>query len=267
MAGHLGLQKPVSVMLSEETSVCTKQKHFPNYWDMLSKRDQDGYLVLRRKLNDICLQRNRGHRVEAFGIVLEAIRIYIEQKDDENWKRALVCGVYWMDKLVSVNTRQLRFLIPKSKSSINGSLHKLGYTTIVSHADSCKMLAESIPFLKGNYNELRQWTARSPVPPNSIVTGVMLTPISLTSSGANPTLVLPHPIAVAPTVTHQASDQCHGPTFFVQNAIPCQFFARQVPSEMLSRISSPGQRTVAQPVGIIPVNTHSPLTHSQSPKK
>jgi hypothetical protein len=71
-----------------------------------------------------------------------------------------------MDNAIAINTRQLRLLISKCKSSINGSLQKMGYTTHMSHSESWKILFSRIPLLKDHFIELRQWTIRykSPVP-------------------------------------------------------------------------------------------------------
>jgi len=135
----------------------------PNFWSLLSHIDQKSYLNLKTALDSGCGKRNRGHRVEAFDTILDAIHRYAERRDDDDWKRFLVCGICWMEDLIAINTRQLRLLISKCKSSINGSLQKLGYSTHQSHSESWKVLFEKIPALKENYSELRQWTIRRKV--------------------------------------------------------------------------------------------------------
>ncbi|EAX97545.1 hypothetical protein TVAG_006760 [Trichomonas vaginalis G3] len=133
----------------------------PNFWDLLSETDKNSYKTLKLALDASISKRNRGHRMEAFDSVLNAIHRFAERHDENDWRRFLVCGLCWMDNMIAINTRQLRLLISKCKSSINGSLHKLGYTTNQSHTESWKYLFDRIPYLKDNFPELRQWTLRS----------------------------------------------------------------------------------------------------------
>jgi len=132
----------------------------PNFWDSLSEKDKVDYKMLKATLDACSSKRNRGHRTEAFDKIMESIRMYAEKGDEDDWRRFLVCGVCWMDNMIAINTRQLRLLISKCKSSINGSFQKLGYTTNQSHTESWKFLFDRIPLLKDNFSELRQWTIR-----------------------------------------------------------------------------------------------------------
>ncbi|OHT03885.1 hypothetical protein TRFO_28787 [Tritrichomonas foetus] len=132
----------------------------PLYWDLLSKSDQSAYLTLQNAFNSSAMKRNRGHRLETFGDILDTIRDFSEHKDVDDWRRFLVCGVCWMDNAIAINTRQLRLLISRCKSSINGSLQKLGYITNPSHSKSWNALFAQIPLLKDNFAEIRQWTIR-----------------------------------------------------------------------------------------------------------
>lgn len=89
-----------------------------------------------------------------------AIQGYCIHRDEDDWKRCLVCGICWIQNSVAINTRQLGLLIDKCKSSINGSLQKMGYNTLQSREESSAYLVEAIPFLLNNYMELREWTVR-----------------------------------------------------------------------------------------------------------
>lgn len=132
----------------------------PLYWDLLSDADRAGYEALRANFNEGAGKRNRGHRVETFDTMLDEIRKYAERHDGNDWKRFLVCGVCWIDNTIAINTRQLRLLVTKCKSSINGSLQKLGYVTDTSHAESGNVLFTQIPSLRDNFTEIRKWTIR-----------------------------------------------------------------------------------------------------------
>ena len=132
----------------------------PKFWDLLTEIDKKSYSNLKIALDELSGRRNRGHRIEAFDKILETIHNFAERNDCNDWKRFLVCGVCWMEDKIAINTRQLRLLISKCKSSINGSLQKLGYSTHQSHSESWKFLFERIPQLKEDFKELRQWTIR-----------------------------------------------------------------------------------------------------------
>jgi hypothetical protein len=143
----------------------------PQYWEFLSDIDKATYLQLKRDFTEASLRHARNTRLETFDGILEAIRHFAERKDDHDWRRFLVCGVCWIDNAIAINTRQLRLLVSKCKSSINGSLQKMGYTTNMSHSESWKILFPHIPLLKDHFSELRQWTVRykGPAPPGQFI--------------------------------------------------------------------------------------------------
>lgn len=132
----------------------------PQYWTLLNDADKNSYSNLKVSFTVGSVRRNRGHRIETFDGILDAIHRFAEQGNDDDWKRCLVCGVCWLDQAIAINTRQLRLLISKCKSSINGSLQKLGYSTNTSISESWKILFSRIPLLKDNFSEIRQWTIR-----------------------------------------------------------------------------------------------------------
>jgi hypothetical protein len=132
----------------------------PRSWELLSEADKAAYLKLKQDFNEAGLRHNRNTRLEQFDGILEAIRQFAERRDGDDWRRFLVCGVCWIENGIAINTRQLRILLGKCKSSINGSLQKMGYTTNASHSQSWKILFRCIPLLKDRFSELRQWTIR-----------------------------------------------------------------------------------------------------------
>lgn len=165
-----------SVETQEHSSHNTSK--LPKFWDLLTDEDKIGYNNLKAIFDENTFKRNRGHRVETFDDILDTIRKFSERKQPDDWKRFLVCGVCWMKNAIAVNTRQLRLLISKCKSSINGSLQKLGYYTNTSHSESWKILFEIIPLLKDNFTEIRQWTIRYKISLNNIHNCISLPPIT-----------------------------------------------------------------------------------------
>jgi len=132
----------------------------PKYFFLLSEQDKNGYNSLRLSFNPVKVGKNKNKNNDSLESMLLAIRMYAERFDENDWRRYLVCGVCWLENAIAINTRQLRILISKCKSSINGSLQRIGYFTKTSHAESWKVLFPKIPLLKDNFHELRQWTIR-----------------------------------------------------------------------------------------------------------
>jgi hypothetical protein len=59
---------------------------------------------------------------------LTKIRQFIEHNEDDSWRRSLVCGVFFLPDALVLHIRQMRILMGRCKSSINGSLQQMGYS-------------------------------------------------------------------------------------------------------------------------------------------
>ena len=126
----------------------------PNYWEILSDHDKVCYTSLRRQIKE-----NVNY---SFEDILQLIRNFAEKKDSGDWKRFIVCGVCWNGNILAVNTRQLKFLLNKCRSSINTSLQRLGYIVNKSlSANLWVILSPMIPFINKSISELRQWSIRT----------------------------------------------------------------------------------------------------------
>lgn len=174
--------KYVKNHMSLETCGELSTETLPRFLGLLSEKDKMEYFDLKTKLEMKIAKRNRGHRVEDFDSALKSIREYVEKGDSKDMIRSLVCGACWMGNMIAINTRQIRFLINKCKSSINGSLQRLGYLTNPLHAETWKMLQQKLPYLKDNYIELRQWTIRSKSVPLPQQTAVPIIPVEIINS-------------------------------------------------------------------------------------
>lgn len=197
----------------------------PEYWDLLSETDKLDYQSLKVTFNADSFRRNRGHRIETFDGILDTIRRYAEKGDDDDWKRFLVCGVCWMDRAIAINTRQMRILIAKCKSSINGSLQKMGYSTNTSHSESWKILFSRIPLLKDNFTEIRQWTIRYKIQPQ------------ITMDGAIPMMRLP-PLPMQMMMHPQIQRTQSGPVIHPITIPP--------PQLVIQPVAIPDQRMISQ---------------------
>ena len=153
--------------------------HTPAFFALLSQPDRKGYEDLRAELSSSDRKFKRYKRIKSLQDALLAIQRFCMRGAEDDWKRYLVCGVCWMGFDIAINTRQLRLLINKCKSSINGALAKMGYSTAPIKGDLSRSLVMAIPFLKGNFAEQRMWTIRrrlvaSPAPVMSL--GMMSSP-------------------------------------------------------------------------------------------
>ena len=132
----------------------------PKYFELLSSEDQKEYFELQSYLSSKKCRNNRGFRLTKFSEMLQAIQRFCYKNQENSDIRCLVCGVCWLQKGIAINTRQLHLLIDKCKSSINGSLQRMGYLPIQSKNDKSDELVQKIPRLKSNFNDLREWTIR-----------------------------------------------------------------------------------------------------------
>lgn len=132
----------------------------PKFYAMLTTEDQQRYDELRRNLSSRAVRNRRGKRLATFTDIISTVKTFCVRGDADDWKRCLVCGICWLTHGIGINNRQLSILLDKCKSSINGSLHKMGYTTLQSHGDSNDAMKDAIPLLSNNFSELREWTVR-----------------------------------------------------------------------------------------------------------
>ncbi|OHT16485.1 hypothetical protein TRFO_02766 [Tritrichomonas foetus] len=132
----------------------------PKHYNLLSESDKHLYTHLRSTLSSHICRNRRGKRIETFAEMLATIQNFCIRGDGDDWRRCLVCGIVWLQNGVAVNTRQLGLLIDKCKSSINGSLQKMGYNTLPNRSDSSEALIEVIPQLRNSFSEVREWTVR-----------------------------------------------------------------------------------------------------------
>lgn len=133
----------------------------PQYFNYLSESDKCGYNSLRCMLAKPDRRNRRNQSCESFSEMLQMIKSYIIRNDGHDWTRAIVCGIVWLTYFIMVNTRQLRILLGKCKSSINGSFQSLGYLPAVPNVNDTSNFINTFSLLKDNFSELRTWTFRS----------------------------------------------------------------------------------------------------------
>jgi hypothetical protein len=137
----------------------------PTYWELLNEPDKANYLNMRQALSSSACKHCRNHTQEMNQEIIGTIQAFVMRNDGDDWKRGLVCGICWLNSAIAVNTRQLRILISRCKSSINSMFQHIGFSTVPTTTDYATALATYFPIIKDNFAELRQWTIRAVKPP------------------------------------------------------------------------------------------------------
>lgn len=150
----------------------------PDYFNLISEEDQCQYRELQKILTSPENRYARNRRIETLKESLEEIRKFCIRNDENDWKRCLVCGVIWLNEnkssndvkkkneeknnfeSISINIRQLKVILDKSKSTINGAMAKMGFVTFPTKGDDQDILYKAMPYFEGKYFEMRQWTIR-----------------------------------------------------------------------------------------------------------
>ena len=132
----------------------------PQFWEYMNEADREAFNHMRTALSSPACKHRRHHSTELNHEILNWIKKFVVRNDQDDWRRALVCGICWMPDGIAINTRQLRILLSKCKSSINALFQNLGYHTIPASNEFASSLVRIFPNLKDNFPELRKWTPR-----------------------------------------------------------------------------------------------------------
>lgn len=151
---------PVDDSVQQITPAETAKCKQPLFIELMSEADRREFDRIRLALASPACKHRRHHSNEINREILNMIKTFVVRNDGDDWKRALVCGIYWMPDGIAINTRQLRILLSKCKSSINALFQNLGYTTVPASNDFASQLVRIFPLLKDNFPELRKWTPR-----------------------------------------------------------------------------------------------------------
>ena len=138
----------------------SQNETMPFHWELLSDEDKAEYLSIKARFHDEIAKSKRGERIDVFVSRLKIIRDFIQKDNVDQWKRTMVCGIMFLNSALGINIQQLRLLLGKCKSSINGSLQQLGYVAKPSTHEIDQEITRKIPFLKDDHFELKKWTIR-----------------------------------------------------------------------------------------------------------
>jgi hypothetical protein len=79
-------------------------RDFPAYWTLLSDLDRRTYLAFPRGLAASARKHQRDHSTEINREIIVALRAWIVRNDADDWKRAVICGFYWIPDGIALNT-------------------------------------------------------------------------------------------------------------------------------------------------------------------
>lgn len=134
----------------------------PPYWNLLCANDQIEYIKLKESIVPLTFRTTKQKIAKNFKKILTFLKCYIENGDADEWKRALVCGIFWISPTqIVINTKHLSILIGKCKSSINNVFQDIKYLTTPFSPLVAEYVMKLFPFMKNNCAETRQWTPRS----------------------------------------------------------------------------------------------------------
>ncbi|KAH0793426.1 potassium/sodium hyperpolarization-activated cyclic nucleotide-gated channel 1 [Histomonas meleagridis] len=135
-------------------------QNIPMFWDLINDVDKAAYLKIQNTLASSACKHRRHHSKAINNDILLTIKSFILRGDEDDWKRSLVCGIGWINDSVVINTRQLRILISKCKSSINAMFQNSGYVTVSTTNEFSSAMSQYYPAIKDNFSEIRKWTVR-----------------------------------------------------------------------------------------------------------
>ena len=106
---------------------------------------------------------------QTFSEKIAEIKNFIQTGGQNEWRRALACGICWIPSGIAVNNRQLCSLLKISNSDLNRSLKKIGFVASARpFGDLCKV----IPAIETDQSLAREWSIRSysPITPQPLLT-------------------------------------------------------------------------------------------------
>jgi hypothetical protein len=131
-----------------------------NQWDTLTIDDRAEFCALCRAFGRDQFTLSRDPRVITFPADLVRILKFIDRSPNRIEARAMCAGICFLGPLICLNTRQLKGIMGRCKSSINGLLQQLGYVTLRTRATTRFCLIRALPILAQYPAYMRQWTVR-----------------------------------------------------------------------------------------------------------
>lgn len=146
-------QPPKKTSIQQQPTIPLK------YWESLSFEDKTEYLHLKEAFHYPASNPSKERGSYSILDDLKTVVSYINRRPDNKENRSIVSGLYYADSFICVNTRQLKLLIKRCKSSINNGFQQLGYVSDKSKVK--QSILSVLPSLVNDTTLLRQWTVRT----------------------------------------------------------------------------------------------------------
>jgi hypothetical protein len=148
------------IMMVAPVPGCPKVFVPSNHWNALPTDDKAEFFSLCSGFARDQSTLSRDPRVVTFPADLVRILKFIDRSPSNLEARAICTGICFLGPLICLNTRQLKGVMGRCKSSINGLLQQLGYVTLRTRATTRFCLLRALPILGQNSTQMRQWTVR-----------------------------------------------------------------------------------------------------------
>jgi hypothetical protein len=132
----------------------------PYFWRLLSPNDKNEFTQLRSIFYQNKGSMARHRRALTFANELHMVLDYIERAPDNMESRAIVSGICFTGPIICVNTRQLKSLLSRCKSSINGILQELGYASLRPRSKTRSCIFAILPSIERTPEIARHWSVR-----------------------------------------------------------------------------------------------------------
>lgn len=139
---------------SEFLTIC------PNHFELLTDADKREYQKIRTEIQPYTIRTTKEKASLNFKYIILRLGEFINRGEEDDWKRALVCGIAWLENAFAISTRQLQYLFGKCKSSINAGFQSIGYVAVQTSPQMVDDFIRLFPFMIFNNIEVRQWTLR-----------------------------------------------------------------------------------------------------------
>jgi hypothetical protein len=132
----------------------------PHSWDMLSSEEQGEFAKLYAGFHQKQRISSKDRRSATFHGELEQVLRFVEHGTTFKEHRCIVAGICFAGPYVCINTRLLKNLLGRCKSSINGIFQQLGYSTLRTKSKARLCVVGCMPSLGVQQDFVRQWAVR-----------------------------------------------------------------------------------------------------------
>ena len=127
----------------------------------LSPEDRECYTALQMSFAQAGHPTSRDRRATSFCEEIARILRFVDRRNEDRELRVFAAGVAKMGNVMCVNTRQLKKLLRRCKSSINNSFQQIGFVAVKMKPCDDPKIAEFLPGIANFPFIVRQWTVRS----------------------------------------------------------------------------------------------------------